>query len=167
VTLTVQRPTALVPALIIAFVSLWASDALAQRPALTRDVDNPALAPVRLWININMAANEPSKIVDSITVPAGKRLVIENASVWAFTSNSADSITGLWLAPKNVTMFHLLDPTPAEVKPIGGGAAVAAYNRVLKGYFEEGETLEVWAFATGTGGQRIVNIYLQGYFVKP
>jgi hypothetical protein len=142
---------------------LMVSDAFAQRPALTRDVDNPALSPVRLLININLDPSETFKTVNSITVPAGKRLVIENASIWAFTSSSADVVTGVWLSPLNVSHFHLLDPAANEIRVLPTGPSVAAYNRPIKAYFEAGETLQGWAFSEGTTALKIVNIYLQGY----
>ena len=143
------------------------ANAYAQRPALTRDVDNPALAPVRILININLNPNETFKTVNSLTVPAGKRLVIENASVWAFSSNAADVVTGIWLSPLNISHFHLLDPAANEIRNITGGSAVAAYNRPIKAYFEAGETLQGWAFFDGTTAAKTVNIYLQGYYVTP
>jgi hypothetical protein len=143
------------------------ANAYAQRPALTRDVDNPALAPVRLLININLQPGETFKTVNSITVPAGKRLVIENASIWAFSSQAADVVTGIWLSPLNVPHFHLLDPAANEIRNIAGNSAVAAYNRPIKAYFEAGETLQGWAFYDGTNGSKTVNIYLQGYYVTP
>ena len=143
-----------------------ASDAIAQvRPALTRDVDNPALAPVRILIAGNLAAGIGQLIVDSITVPAGKRLVIENASVWGQTLGT-DRITGLWIAPKDKQMFHMLDPNTTEAKPVGIGSTVVAYNRVMKGYFDAGETLQGWFFADGTTGVKLVNLYLEGYYVN-
>jgi hypothetical protein len=144
-----------------------AANAYAQRPALTRDVDNPALAPVRILININLNPGETFKTVNSITVPVGKRLVIENASIWAFSSSAADVVTGVWLSPLNVSHFHLLDPAANEIRNMTGNSAVAAYNRTIKAYFEAGETLQGWAFYDGTNGSKTVNIYLQGYYVTP
>jgi hypothetical protein len=143
------------------------ANAYAQRPALTRDVDNPALAPVRILININLNADETFKTVNSITVPAGKRLVIENASIWAFSAQAADVVTGVWLSPVLISHFHLLDPASNEIRNMAGGSAVAAYNRPIKAYFEAGETLQGWAFFDGTNGSKTVNIYLQGYYVTP
>jgi hypothetical protein len=105
--------------------------------------------------------------VDGLIVPAGKRLVIENASIWTFTSG-ADRITGVWLRPTINTQFVyiLLDPAANEFRQIAGGSTVAAYNRPLKVYFNPGEQLTAKVNADGAGGSKQVNIYLQGYYVN-
>lgn len=59
--------SARVAACVIVCLSVTAH-AFAQRPALTRDVDNPAFAPVRVLININLNPGETFKQISSITV---------------------------------------------------------------------------------------------------
>lgn len=137
------------------------------RPALVRDADNPALQPFRELINANLLSTENTKFVNGPTVPAGKRLVIENASVWAYTSLS-DFVTGIWLTVPGATppTFVLLDPADTERKPIGGGSAVAAYNRTVKLYYNPGEQVQLNVFVDGSAGPRIVNVYLNGYYVN-
>ena len=134
--------------------------------AMVRDVDNGALQPFRELINVNLNAGETFKTANGSVVPDNKRLVIENVSVWAFSVNSADVATGIWLSPLNISAFTLLDPATTERKSIGGGAAVAAYNRQVKLYFNPGETLQAWVFFEGTNASKTVNIYLSGYYVN-
>ena len=149
-----------------AFVAASAMPALAQtRPALVRDVDNGDLSPVRLTISVSINSTDTYGERDGITVPAGKRLVIDNVSIWAFTSSAADKITGVWLSVKPGSNYLLLDPAANEVRAISGGASIAAYNRPVKAYYEAGETLYAQVFADGTTSSKIVNIYLQGHYV--
>jgi hypothetical protein len=136
------------------------------RPALTRDVDNGDLNPVRLSTFISVGTTENFKDADVATVPAGKRLVLDNASIWAFTSVASDKITAVWLSVKPGGNFLLLDPAANEVRPLAGGASIAAYNRPVKAYFEAGETVYAQVFADGNASSKQVNIYLQGHYVN-
>jgi len=153
---------------VVAVVATIQGDVEAQtRPALVRDIDNPALQPFREPIFISLGFNETSKIVDGPVAPAGKRLVIENISVWGFTAGT-DEFTGVWLTVKNVSpsVFVLLDPATTERKPIGGGSFVIAYNRQVKLYFNPGETIQAQVFVnTNSTPPQLLNIYLQGYYV--
>jgi hypothetical protein len=104
--------------------------------------------------------------VDGLTVPAGKRLVVENASIWTFTTGT-DRITGVWLRPKINTaiVYILLDPAANEFRPIIGNNTVAAYNRSLKTYFNPGEQLTAEVYGDGNTSYKTANIYLQGHYV--
>jgi hypothetical protein len=142
--------------------------AFAQRPALTRDVDNGDLAPVRFLISLSLDASQNFKELNGFTVPAGKRLVVENVSIWAFTSSSSDKITGIWLEAGTDPYYLLLDPAANEVRTISGGTVgLAAYNRLVKAYFEAGELVHALVFADGNAGSKIVNIYVSGHYVTP
>jgi len=159
-------------ALVVALVTLAAAvlpaPAGAQtRPALVRDVDNGALQPFRTLITVSLNANESSKTVDGPVVPAGKRLVIENVSVWVLTSAN-DFVTGLWLTVPGAdpATFMLLDPSSTERKDIGGGNVVSAYNRLVKLYYNPGEKLQAMVFFNGTTSSKIANLYLNGYYVN-
>lgn len=150
----------------IAVLAAEAGPAIAQtRPALVRDVDNPALQPQRIGIFTSLASGENYKLTLGPVVPAGKQLVIENASVWALTNDTV-KVTGIWLKPVGPSVYILLDPTTNEFRPLTGGLTLAAYNRTLKAYFSPGEQLQVEVFTEGTGGLQLVNVYLQGYYVN-
>lgn len=143
--------------------------ALAQavRAALVRDVDNPAVDPVRTALLVQIPANQGFQTVDGLIVPPGKRLVIENASVWTFTTNP-DRITGVWVRPKtlpNPPVYLLLDPSESEFRTLSFNATVAAYNRTIRAYFNPGEQLTAEVYADGTAALKQANIYLQGYYV--
>ena len=156
---------------VMAIVMCLAAASLAHaqtKAAQTRDIDNADLAPVRIWVPLSLQASETFKEADSVTVPAGKRLVLDNASVWALTSNASDVITAIWLQVKNVQHFTLLDPANNEVRKIcGGSCGLAAYNRTIKMTFEAGETVHATIFAEGTNDAKTINIYLQGHYVTP
>jgi hypothetical protein len=149
-------------------VMLPAVPAVAQtRPALVRDVDNGALQPLRTLINVSLAANETFKTVNGPVVPAGKRLVVENVSVWILTQGT-DSATGIWLTAPTASppTYALMDPASTERKNVGGTDFVTAYNRVVKLYFDPGETVQAQVFFLGTSGIKIANLYLNGYYVN-
>ena len=161
------KKTAGIAAAVLVAGSLMAVSSVAQttRPALVRDVDNGVLDPQRIAIFCSLLPSENQKSVLSVTVPAGKRLVIENASVWTFSSGN-DRITAVWLRPANVSQYVLLDPAAGEFRPILGNGVIAAYNRSVKVYFNPGEQLMVEVFADGTTSQKLANVYLQGYYVN-
>jgi hypothetical protein len=149
--------------------ALTTGPALAQavRAALVRDVDNPAVDPVRTALLVSLETSDNARSVDGLIVPAGKRLVIENASIWTFSTGS-DRITGVWVRPKNnpfPPVYLLLDPAENEFRTIVSGNTVAAYNRTIKAFFNPGEQLTADVFADGDTAGKIVNIYLQGYYV--
>jgi len=134
------------------------------RPALVRDVDNGALQPFRDHIFISVAAGEIFKLVNGPVVPAGKRLVIENVSVWASTPLDVE-ITGVWLQVAGVSTFALMDPNSTERRD-SGASAISAYNRTVKLYYNPGETIQGQVFFKGLSGTKQVNIYLNGYYVN-
>jgi hypothetical protein len=164
-------PAFLAPALLLAAFS--GPPTLAQtRPALTRDVDNGAFQPFRSGIFTSLVAAEGYKFVDAYTVPAGKRLVIENVSVWGLGATTDFLLTGVWLSVPgaNPPTYVLLDPNSTERTLIGGGTqALSSYNRVVKLYYNPGETIRAEVFtegATGPNAYKLVNIYLNGYLVN-
>lgn len=166
------RPLATLRILAVACVALatglFAVPADAQtRPALVRDVDNGALQPFRELINVTLNAGDTFKIVNGPVVPAGKRLVIENVSVWVY-SHASDFVTGVWLTVPgaNPATYALMDPTPGERKDIGSNQTVAAYNRLVKLYYNPGETVQAQVYFNGTTSSKIANLYLNGHYVN-
>lgn len=149
-------------------VTLPAGPAVAQtRPALVRDVDNGALQPFRQPIFVSLSTTETFKSVNGPVVPAGKRLVIENVSIWVLTSGT-DAVTGVWLTVPSASppTFALMDPASTERKNVGGTSFVTAYNRVVKLYFDPGETVQAQVYFLGTSGPKNANLYLNGYYVN-
>jgi len=135
------------------------------RAALVRDVDTGALQPFRELISVSANPSESFKFVNGPVVPAGKRLVIENVSVWALMYSSSDDVTGLWLTVQGVPTFAMMDPNSTERKILSGPSKVAAYNRVVKLYYNAGETVQLQVYFEGTAGSKLVNVYLNGYYV--
>lgn len=137
------------------------------RAALVRDVDNPALQPFRTQIAVTLLAADSSKTVNGPVVPAGKRLVIENASIWGLTQN-ADFVSGVWLTVPgaNPATFTMLDPASTEKKVVSGSTNIYAYNRPVRLYYEPGETVQAQVFTEGASAGKTVNIYLNGYLVN-
>ena len=143
--------------------------AMAQtRAAVTRDVDNRDLAPVRIRLQVNLARTDLSKEVDAFTVPAGKRLIVDQASIWTIANSASDTISGIWLQVKDQLQFTMIGPTDGEFRRLCGGACnIAAYNRPLATTFEAGEIVHVYVFVEGFNDTKQTNIYLQGHYVTP
>lgn len=138
------------------------------QPTQTRNVDNPDLAPARFGIFVSLQAGDTEKDIDSITVPVGQRLILDNASVWGFSSSPSDVLDEVWLQAKGQPAYTLLDPASNEQRVMNGGlSGIAAYNRPFKMTFEAGETVHAYVYFTGTNGSKQVNIYLQGHYVTP
>jgi hypothetical protein len=148
-------------------IGVFAAGAAAQtRPALTRDVDNPALQPFRTGVFVAIPVGSANETVDAFVVPAGKRLVIETVSIWGYGPDT-DEFTGVWLNVASATpaAFVLLDPNSTERRVLQGGVFVSAYTRQVRLYFAAGETIQVQVYTKGSTGFRQLNMYIHGYLV--
>ncbi len=158
-----------VPLMSITAGGVVVSPAYAQtRAAVTRDVDNRDLAPVRIRVQVNLAKADPSKEADVFTVPAGKRLIVDQASIWTIANSASDTISGIWLQVKDQPTFTMIGPTDGEFRRLCSGTCnIAAYNRPLATTFEAGEVVHVYVFVEGVNDTKQANIYLQGHYVTP
>jgi len=136
------------------------------KSAIARDADDGALQPYRGVISITLASEDGPKFTDGPVVPAGKRLVIENASVWG-SSQPSDRINAIWLRVKDAEpqSYVMLDPTDAERKAVDDSTAFLGYNRPVKLYFNPGETIQLVVYPAGTAGSKAVNVYITGHYV--
>jgi hypothetical protein len=81
---SLKQPISMIPALLLGSALFLAPPVRAQYSTPMRDVDNPARQPVNFDVFLNLFLNTPSATFlqdSSITVPAGKRLVIETISI--------------------------------------------------------------------------------------
>lgn len=115
---------------------LPAGDALAQtRPALVRDVDQPARQPV--VIRKNTAAS----IFEAIyTVPAGKRFVLEHVNCSALTTDLYVGIFAGGLSHPNIVY---------SVPVISVSSGVLVADGATSIYFEPGSVLNLRIFTIG------------------
>jgi hypothetical protein len=75
---------------------------------------------------------------------------------------------GVWLTVPTAQTpdFVLLDPNSTERKLIAVNNAVTAYNRLVKLYYNPGETVQLQVFFDGMAALKLVNVYLHGYYVN-
>jgi len=152
----------------------YAKPLLASVAALVRDVDNGALQPVNFRIQVYESSADASATVEGPTVPAGKRLVVEDVSVFGFIPSST-ALTGVWLVNHGGTANYLLvNPETGERSvSTDGSSSQYGYNRTVKIYYDPGDVIEIQIFRDSlTPGTPIptstflVNVYVHGYYVN-
>jgi len=142
----------------------FARPLLAQaRAALVRDVDNPALAPFVLDTTFNLTTLNSQQLL--VTVPAGKRLVIENVSYVSGGVSSDQLVYGSLRSSEfgAIAVLMGINPPHAAASP---GYTLQDGSQASKVYFDSGQ--EVWASAShNTGGSRTMEVVLSGYWITP
>ncbi len=159
---------ALVMTTLCGLVSL-PTQAQVAKPALVRDIDDPALQPFRITQFCGSVNNASVITCQPATVPAGKRLVIEFVGFYADGGNQ-DPVVSFRLRvggqSSNNGFFMVAKPSDFVLQA-GGVSYNVAYNQLVKLDFEAGETIEVNAFyINNTNSQKNFQINLQGYFVN-
>jgi hypothetical protein len=129
--------------------------------------------PVRTTPSTN-TANFSDCVADGPTVPAGKRLVVEQVTVFCRLS-SLEYLVQLWISPKNnpdAQNFLILSPAPTErTADLAPYSVQYGYSRPVKAYFEAGQTLQLETLtasplgSTPTGTVARINAYVHGYYV--
>jgi hypothetical protein len=148
-----------------------------QQNSLTvRGLDNAALQPVRFRLACQIPAANLACNVDGLVVPAGKRLVIEHVSVNVFM-DAALLIPRISFFAKNSTSDSvvIVNPVPDEgvMNSIQNPIVRAfEYSRVVKAYFNSGDTVRAQFAVRGGQPQNLSNIgygqlfiWFQGYLV--
>jgi hypothetical protein len=151
----------------------YAKPLLASVAALVRDVDNGALQPVNFKITVNDPSADASATVEGPTVPAGKRLVVEDVSVFGLIPSST-ALTGVWLVNQGGTNYLLVNPETGERSvSTDGSLSQYGYNRPAKIYYDPGDVVQIQIFrdslTPGTPiptGIFLVNVYVHGYYVN-
>lgn len=136
---------------------LWAQ----VRATLVRDIDTPALAPFRATVDYPLCCiNDQRKV---ITVPAGKRLVLEHMSYYS-SGQTGDEL--IFVAVRHGQFGPLvatLDVHPAHVSA-ASGFVIQEASSLVKAYFEPGD--EVWVSVShSSGAARNVQMQINGYYV--
>ncbi len=143
---------------------LFASPVGAQiRAALVRDVDTPALSPVQLRADVDFVYMNEQRLL--MTVPAGKRLVIESVSYWSGGA-IGDQLVYCALRTPEYGPIRL----SLEIHPLHPSAdpdfTIQDATLPVRAYFEAGE--QVWLSAShNTGGYRSIEINVAGYLITP
>ena len=157
---------AAVPVVLIAsavLAGVFAKPLLAQaRAALIRDVDNPALAPFTGATTFDFTGLNTQALLT--TVPAGKRLVIENVS-YLSGGSSSNQLVYAALRSAQFGAVVLVLPINAPHASVTTGLTLQDGSLPAKAYFEAGQ--DVWVSASYTGGIRDFEIHVTGYYVTP
>jgi len=142
----------------------FAQPVLAQvRAALVRDVDNPALAPFTLDTTFSLTAVNSQQLL--VTVPAGKRLVIENISYVSAGGASDQLVYGSLRNGEFGPIVVLLGINPPHAS-VTSGLTLQDGSQQSKAYFDSGQ--DVWASASHlSGSSRTIEVALSGYWITP
>jgi hypothetical protein len=132
------------------------------RPALVRDVDNGALEPFRVRVEIAFSALGQS--VDLVTVPAGKRLVVEHIS-WSASVPTGQQIIFAGLNDQYGNMIAFLN-IPGPIVSLSPSFQIQSSSETVKIYLNPGEVVRFSASITSyqpvTPNLQVV---VQGYYV--
>jgi hypothetical protein len=132
------------------------------RPAIVRDADNGALEPFR--VRIEIAISSLTQSVDLVTVPAGKRLVIEHVS-WSASVPTGQQIIFAGLNDQNGNMIAFLN-IPVPIVSLSPSFQVQTSSESVKIYLNPGEVVR---FSSSITSYQPVTPNLQvvvhGYYV--
>lgn len=133
------------------------------RPALVRDQDNPALAPVTASTTLVLIPINTQQVL--MTVPAGKRLVIEHVSYFA-SGDASDQLIYLSLRVGSLgEVVHVFQINPPHTAFISG-TTIQDGGTPIKAYFEAGQDVVVSASHT-SNVPRQVQVFVTGYYITP
>lgn len=132
------------------------------RPAMVRDVDNGALEPMRVRVATTISSLFHS--VDLVTVPAGKRLVIEHIS-WSASVPTGQQIVFAGLSDQNGYFMAFLN-IPVPIVSLSPSDQIQTSSETIKIYVNPGEVVR---FNTSITDYQPVTpnlqIVVQGYYV--
>lgn len=137
-------------------------------------VVNPANAPVLtleaptqvLQRKINFSFGNVTIVTDKLlyTVPANKKFVIENVSVFGtIPENQKLVLVALRTTVNNITVEH---PIPMQQQDSYAGATYSLANASLQLYATAGTTIKVSAIRNSAGGFTDVRVAITGYLVN-
>lgn len=133
------------------------------RAAMVRDVDAPALAPVSLRANFTFTAINNQALLT--TVPAGKRLVIDNI---AYSSAGANTGQLVFVSLRNGEFGPLMTIAPVNPPHASASSSLTLQDASIPTtvYFEAGQ--EVWLSASRSNGNpRTFEAFITGHYVTP
>lgn len=141
-------------------------------PVGTSDANNGAFQPVHFVISLNDNTGSSGLIVTGPTVPANKRLVVENISMFALIGGD-EQLDGVWLSNSLQQNYVLVNPQTTDKYATGTGnlQGIYDYNRPVTAYYDPGDTLQMQLFrdpippASGLTPTFIVNMYVTGHYV--
>lgn len=120
-------------------------------PLSVRDIDNPAFQPFQA------SANTSGAIL--VTVPAGKRLVIEFVSGSQVVPSSTQTDGSIQIRAGGIFAHYA---TPLSVRPSGNNNTVYSVSQPMRMYVSAGQQLQVFF----SGAAILVNLNVTGYYVN-
>lgn len=133
-------------------------------PVAVRDVNNPAFQPFQKFMIGSVNDGELSIAFDILTVPAGKRAVIETVTVQNSSPLGQKSRTYIITIVGGETGYHAIVLTPqgplGTLEELSATTSIRLYadpGTVIRGFFDRS------GYPTGIAG---ANVQISGYYVN-
>jgi hypothetical protein len=140
-------------ALLVAAFAFSAGGSFAQFSTPVHDVDNPARQPAKLTVNIAILSGNSSVQKTLVTVPAGKRLVIEYVNIGC--SGSAP--------PSDAELFEFINNSFAGTLSLPFSTPFVVGEN-LRFYYDPGSRVDVSIF--NTTSSLLCSVAVSGYYVN-
>jgi hypothetical protein len=136
------------------------------RAAFVRDVDNPALQPLSASSGlVTFAPGSISANVALLSVPAGKRAVVEHFSCINYLASANNFVRfELEYTSNGETERHQFVHTRVGASLVGG-IDVWSFSQPVSAYADPGTSMEITAIRRSTAGQGGIECYASGHYV--
>lgn len=155
--------------IVAAIVSITGSDVVAQiRAALIKDVDNPARQPFSASTNIVAFKSGDVVLSETImTVPAGKRAVLEHCSCINYLEAGNNFIRfELRYVSGGVNARHQFVHTRVGVS-FSPTIDIWSFSQPVRAYADAGTAITIEALRRSVTGSGAIECYISGHFVDP
>src|SRR5262245_51457912 len=136
-------------------------------PALVRDVDNGVSQPFTVTrTSLVWGDGIFDAPLDMATVPAGKRLVVEQVSVIALTNPGSDQKVFAWIETTNGATLSKYYLTGNDVGTFPNGISQEFIaSSLMRSYADAGTTVRVVTRRNSSNGPGRVDVTLSGYLI--
>jgi hypothetical protein len=155
---------------LVVILVVAAPETIAQvRAALVKNVDEPGLNPFSqsFVLSTNACSCTNCCFISTDTVPAGKRLVIQNVSGW-FPLSSAANAGYIHLSQGDSGGSTVINTIPPTFRTQWNGGDYPAYefNQNTMAFVDAGKQARVAIFSSASFGSRSGTLTINGYFVN-
>jgi hypothetical protein len=135
------------------------------RPALVKDVNSPANQPLAANAGATFGGGDSSATATLLTVPAGKRAVIEHVSCIDYLGTGNNFVrTELRYTLGGVLNRHQFVHTLVGNSFVSG-IDVWSFSQPVRLYADAGTTIQIYALRWSTAGSGGIECHISGHYV--